>query len=172
MSKKKRGPRTNAMRLLDANKVGYEVLTFSPDIHSAVEVAETVGRDASQVYKTLVVRRLRGKPLLVMIASDKQVDLNKLATSIGEKKLNMATHRDAEALTGLRVGGISAIALLNKGFDICIDRAAETLEWIVVSAGTRGVNLCLPVGDLVRVTGARWVDAVGLGETKAASSLR
>ena len=68
---------------------------------------------------------------------------------------------DAEALTGLQVGGISALALINRGFDVCLDRAAQGLERVTVSAGKRGINLCLAVSDLVRITGARWVDATG-----------
>ncbi|MBC8444647.1 MAG: aminoacyl-tRNA deacylase [Chloroflexi bacterium] len=159
MSKKKRGPRTNTMRLLDALHVPYEVLTFSADIHSGTGVADAVGLDPSTVYKTLVVRRPQGKPLLVMVAGDETVDLGALAASVGEKKLSMAAHREAESLTGLQVGGISALALLNKGFDVCIDRAAQHLERVTVSAGQRGINLCLSVADLFRVTGARWVDA-------------
>lgn len=162
MAKKKRGPRTNAMRLLDARKVTYEVFTFSTDIHSAVGVAEAVGLDPNAVYKTLVVQR-PGKPLLVMVAGNAQIDLSALAASVGEKKLRMASHHDAEALTGLQVGGISALALLNKGFMVCIDRAAQSLTQVTVSAGKRGINLRLAVDDLVRVTGARWVDATGAG---------
>jgi Cys-tRNA(Pro)/Cys-tRNA(Cys) deacylase len=161
MAKKKRSPRTNAMRLLDANAVRYEVFTFSPGIHSATGVAESVGLDPATVYKTLVVQRRRGKPLLVMVSGDKRVDLGALAASVGEKKLYMAAHRDAESLTGLKVGGISALALLNRGFDICIDRAAQHLDQLTISAGQRGINLRLSVADLLRVTGARWVDATG-----------
>ena len=63
MAKVRRGPRTNAMRLLDANGVTYEVLTFSADIHSATGVADLFGLDPAAVYKTLVVQRARGKPL-------------------------------------------------------------------------------------------------------------
>lgn len=163
MAKAKRGPRTNTMRLLDARHVAYEVLTFSPDIHSAVEVAGMVGLEPSKVYKTLVVRRARGKPLLVMVAGDEEIDLKALAASLGEKKLAMAGHDEAEALTGLQVGGISALALLNRGFEICIDLAAQSQEQIVVSAGQRGIDLRLAVTDLVQVTGARWVDATGEG---------
>jgi Cys-tRNA(Pro)/Cys-tRNA(Cys) deacylase len=153
------------MRLLDAHKVAYEVLTFSTDIHSAVGVAEALGLAPDTVYKTLVVQppagatRRQGKPLLVMVAGDAQLDLSTLAASLGEKKLRMASHRDAEALTGLQVGGISALALLSKGFVICIDRAAQKLDRVTVSAGKRGINLRLAVADLVRVTGARWVNA-------------
>jgi Cys-tRNA(Pro)/Cys-tRNA(Cys) deacylase len=161
VAKKKRGPRTNAMRLLDAHKVHYEVFTFAPDIHSATGVAEALGLPPSTVYKTLVVQRSRGKPLLVMVAGDAQVNLRALAASVGEKRLHMATHRDAETLTGLQVGGISALALLHKGFEICIDRAAQHLAQVTVSAGKRGIDLRLSVSDLVCVTGARWVDATG-----------
>jgi Cys-tRNA(Pro)/Cys-tRNA(Cys) deacylase len=161
MAKKKRPPRTNAMRLLDAQGVDYQVITFSSDIHSAARVAETVGLDPAQVFKTLVVQRTTGKPLLVMVAGDREIDLKALAASVGEKKLSMATHREAEALTGLQVGGISALMLLNQGFEICIDEAAQALDEIVVSAGQRGVDLCLRVADLVQITGARWVDAAG-----------
>ncbi len=160
MPKKEKSPRTNAIRLLDARKVAYEVFIFSPDLHSAEGVAEVLGLDPHTVYKTLVVQRQRGKPLLVMVAGPAQIDLKTLGASLGEFKLHMATQRDAEALTSLQVGGISALALLNRGFEVCIDRAAEQLEHIVVSAGQRGINLRLRVDDLVRVTGARRVDAV------------
>ena len=101
--------------------------------------------------------------MLVMVAGDRQIDLHALAASVGEKKLAMASHHDAERLTGLQVGGISALALLNRGFDVCLDRAAQDLERITVSAGQRGIDLCLAVSDLVRVTGAQWVDATGTG---------
>jgi len=160
MSKKEKTPRTNAMRLLDAHKVPYEVVTFSPDVHSAEGVAAAVGLDPYKVYKTLVVERAHGKPLLVMVAGPEQIDLKTLAASVGEFKLHMASQRDAEALTGLQVGGISALALLNRGFEICLDRAAQTLEYVTISAGQRGINLRLRVADLLRVTGARWVEAV------------
>jgi Cys-tRNA(Pro)/Cys-tRNA(Cys) deacylase len=163
MARKKRSPRTNAMRLLDAHDVDYQVLTFSPEIHSATGVAEAMGLDPAHVYKTLVVQRALGKPLLVMTAGDREVDLKALAAAVGEKKLSMATHREAEDLTGLQVGGISALMLRNQGFEICIDQAAQALDEVIVSAGQRGVDLRLRVADLVRVTGARWVDATGEG---------
>ena len=78
--------RTNSMRFLDARRVQYEVLSFSPDIHSATEAAAAIGADPSAVYKTLVVERTRGKPLLVMVAGDKQVDLGMLGDICGREK--------------------------------------------------------------------------------------
>jgi Cys-tRNA(Pro)/Cys-tRNA(Cys) deacylase len=69
----------------------------------------------------------------------------------------MATHADAEKMTGLQTGGISALALINKGFDVYLDDRADKFEQIAVSAGQRGANVLLGVKDLVRLTRARTV---------------
>ena len=152
--------KTNAMRALDQRKIPYEVHEYSPEIHSAVEAALAMGRPVERVYKTLVVmrdaERPKAKPLLVMVPGDRELDLRELARSTGDKKLRMAAQKEAESLTGLLVGGIGALALLNRGFEVWIDPAARAHERICVNAGQRGINLELRVADLVQVTGARW----------------
>jgi Cys-tRNA(Pro)/Cys-tRNA(Cys) deacylase len=160
VKKKTKEPKLNSMRVLEAHHVPYEVFTFSPRHHSAIEVAELADVPPAQVYKTLVVQRKPGKPLLVMVAGDRHLNLKQLAACVGEKRLRMASQREAEQLTGLKVGGISALALLNRGFDVYIDRHAKEQSHIYISAGQRGVNLCLAVDDLMHVTGARLVEAV------------
>jgi Cys-tRNA(Pro)/Cys-tRNA(Cys) deacylase len=152
--------KTNSMRALEAKKIAYEAFTFASEIHSATGVADALGFPAAEVYKTLVVLREKGRPMLVLVRGDGEVDLRQLAKSVGEKALRMAPHKEAESLTGLQVGGISALALLNRGFDVYIDREALALDRILVSAGKRGINLRLKVGDLVAVTKARPVDAL------------
>jgi Cys-tRNA(Pro)/Cys-tRNA(Cys) deacylase len=149
--------KTNSMRLLDSRGVTYKIHEFSPDIHSAQGVAEVVGIPAEQVYKTLVVIRERGKPLLVMVQGDATLDLKALAKAAGEKRLRMATHKEAEALTGLQVGGISALSLMQKGFSVYADGSVLSHQEVLVSAGKRGINLSLQPVDLLRVTGARTI---------------
>jgi Cys-tRNA(Pro)/Cys-tRNA(Cys) deacylase len=151
--------KTNAMRVLDAHHVDYEVFTFSSDIHSVPDIAPVIGMPVAEIYKTLVVVRPPGKPMLVMVPGDRQLDPKRVAEAVGAKKVQMATQNEAERLTGLQVGGISALALLNKGFDIYLDRSADGLAAIVVSAGKRGVNLRLAVADLVHVTRAPFIAA-------------
>jgi Cys-tRNA(Pro)/Cys-tRNA(Cys) deacylase len=160
VKKKKSQLKLNSMRVLEAQGVPYELFTYPPHRHSAIEVAELAGVHPAQVYKTLVVQRERGKPLLVMIAGDRRLNLKQLAGAIGEKKLRLASHREAERLTGLQVGGISPLALLNRGFDIFMDRRATEQSQIYISAGQRGVNLILAVEHLLRVTEAKLVDAI------------
>src|SRR5262245_2221071 len=147
------------MRVLEAQGVRYEVLSFPEMIHSAVGVAAYFGLPPAQVYKTLVVVLAPGKPALVLIAGDREIQLKRLAQALGEKKLRMATQKEAEEWTGLKVGGISALALSHRGFPVYIDRPATTLDTIVISAGQRGLDVRLTVPDLVRVTGATFVEA-------------
>jgi Cys-tRNA(Pro)/Cys-tRNA(Cys) deacylase len=149
----------NSMRILDQQKVAYTVREFPDTVHSAGGVADHFGLPHEIVYKTLVALTANNKPLLVMIAGSRELDLKKLAKAVGEKKIQMATKKDAEKLTGLQTGGISALALLHKNFPVYLDQPALALECILVSAGKRGINLELPVADLIRVTKAKVVEA-------------
>jgi Cys-tRNA(Pro)/Cys-tRNA(Cys) deacylase len=150
--------KTLAMRFLEGKKVVYEVHEYPASERDAVIVAQEMGVPAAQVFKTLVVLRPPKKPMLVMVPADRQLDLKQLAKAVGEKKVKMAGHAEAESLTGLQVGGISALALVNKGFAMFLDKSAESFSQIYVSAGQRGLDIQLAVKDLVKLTRARLVN--------------
>ncbi|HET9979115.1 MAG TPA: aminoacyl-tRNA deacylase [Ktedonobacterales bacterium] len=152
-------PKTNAMRALDAHKIPYESFFYPETIHSADEVAALLGVDASRVFKTLVVLADGGRRLLVMAPGDRELDLRLLAKSVGAKSAHMALQREAEGLTGLKVGGISPLALLDKRFEVYLDESAAGLDELYLNGGQRGVNLKLRVSDLLAVTGARLIAA-------------
>ena len=154
--------KSNVTRLLDSRKIDYTAHEYdSAQFHSADEVAQLIGVPVEHVYKTIVVlREDKGrKPLLVMVAGDREIDLRKLAAALGEKKLKVARHDEAEALTGLQVGGISALALLARPFEVCIDRTALDLPHIHISGGQRGLDVQLGVKDLMALTKAKVVAA-------------
>ncbi len=152
--------KTQAMRALEGKRIPYEALAYPDDMRDALEIALILNQPPGEVFKTLVVMPPEGakKPLLVMIPSDAHLDLKKLAAAVGAKKIKMATQREAEELTGLQVGGISALALLNKGFAVYIDRSAAHLRHVCVSAGKRGLQLRLAPAELIKLTGARPID--------------
>jgi Cys-tRNA(Pro)/Cys-tRNA(Cys) deacylase len=152
--------KSNVIRLLEARQIPYRAYTYATDMRSAEDVAQVLGVPAREVYKTLVVLPPRGKPLLVLIPGPCALDLKRLAQALGEKKLRMAAHEEAEELTGLQVGGISALALLDRSFQVYVDRAAHALTEFVVSAGQRGMNLRWRIDDFVRLTKAQFVQAV------------
>ena len=150
------------MRALDARKIAYEVHTFPETIRDAEQVAEALDMPPAQVFKTLVLVReddANARPLLVMVPANREINVRQFAANIGVKAVRMAGHDQAEKLTGLKVGGISALALLNRPFDVYLDESANAFEQILVSGGQRGVDLQLRVSDLLAVTGARLVDS-------------
>ena len=72
--------------------------------------------------------------------------------------MKMATHKEAEAFTGLQVGGISALALLNRGFKMLLAQEASGFDAVFISAAERGINVKIGVNDLLKLTSARLVD--------------
>lgn len=156
------GSKPLAVRMLEQKRIRHEVFEFDDAIRSAQEVARVTGMPPEQVLKTLVIETdpPKGKPFLMMMPSAFEVELRVLAASVGAKKLRMASHRDAERYTGLKVGGISALALLGKGFDVLIEESAAKFDEVLVSAGQRGFDVKLKVADLVALTNARPVRAV------------
>lgn len=151
------------MRVLDARGIAYEVTVYddSGAFHSGAEAAALLGVPAERVYKTLVVRRELGgrtRPIIIMVPAASTVDLRTLAQSTGDKRLRMATQREAESLTGMQAGGICVLGLRRpEAFDIFIDERARDLETISISAGRRGIELRLATADLVALSGARFV---------------
>lgn len=141
----------NSMRLLEQNKIPYEVIEFDDEMRDAEEIAEVLGVPPNLVFKTLVVQPESNpnKPFLAVIASDRALDLKKLAALSGEKKVRMAAHKDAEALTGLKVGGISALALTHKNWIVYLDQPATEHQHVLVSAGQRGLDLRVPTMALM-----------------------
>jgi Cys-tRNA(Pro)/Cys-tRNA(Cys) deacylase len=144
--------KNNVTRLLDSRKIAYTVFELPAEKLGAIETAQRLGVEAERVFKTIVVAREgKGKPILAIIPGNAEVNLKSLAQSVGEKKLHLPTEREAEKMTGLKVGGISPLALLNRGFQMVIDSSAQLHETIHVSGGQRGLNISLPVEALIEL---------------------
>jgi len=145
----------NVTRLLESRKIPFTAFDLPPEKLGAMEAAQLMGVPPEQVYKTIVVTREgKGKPLLALVPGPDEVNLKALARAIGEKKVYLPTEREAERLTGLKAGGISPLALLNRGFQVVMDASAQALEDIYISGGQRGLDIRLPVSDLAALTGA------------------
>jgi Cys-tRNA(Pro)/Cys-tRNA(Cys) deacylase len=144
----------NVIRLLESKKVKFEVFELPEEKLGALESARLLGVDPLLVYKSIVIVREKKKPLLCVIPGPNEVDLKAVAAVCGEKKVHVPTQKEAEELTGLLAGGISPLALINKGFTVYIDDSAKDLEAIHISGGQRGLNIKLAVKDLALLTNA------------------
>ena len=147
----------NITRLLDARKIRYTAYETPPEKLGALDVAHLLDVEPASVFKTIVVTREKPKkPLLVVVPGPHNVDLKLLASVLGEKKVHLPTEREAEQLTGLQAGGISPLALINKGFQVVIDSSAQGFSEIHISGGQRGLNLRLSPKDVAKLTNARF----------------
>jgi Cys-tRNA(Pro)/Cys-tRNA(Cys) deacylase len=147
----------NITRFLDARHIKYEAFELPAEKLGALETAHLLNVEATVVFKTMVVTREKPrKPLLVVVPGNASVDLKLAAAAVSEKKVYLPTEREAEALTGLQAGGISPLALINKGFGVLIDFSARSYPEIHISGGQRGLNIKLSVDDLAKLTNARF----------------
>ena len=149
--------KNNVIRLLDAHKIAYTVYELPPEKLGAHETARLLNLPVELIWKTIVILREnpRAKPILAVLPGTFEVDLKLLAKALDEKKVSLPTEREAEELTGLQAGGISPLALLNQGFHTIIEETCQLFDEIHISGGQRGLNICLPVTDLIRLTDAQ-----------------
>ncbi len=145
----------NVTRFLDSRRLKYTAHELPHEKLGAVEAAQYMSVNEGQVFKTIVTTREKGKPVLAVIPGPRVVDLKLLASFLGEKKMSLPTEGEAEALTGLQAGGISPLALINQGFQVVVDSAAQGFEEIYISGGQRGLNIQLRVDDLVKLVHAK-----------------
>src|SRR5207248_11271785 len=106
-----------------------------------------------------------------MIPADRELDLRQVARAVNAKSAHMASQREAEQLTGLKVGGISPLALLDKHFEAYLDASGTELDALYISGGQRGVTLRLAVADLLNITKARIIPATSSSPNDSVSSI-
>ena len=148
--------KTNAMRMLDAAKISYEILEYTVDESdlSGIHIAEQLGFPQEKMFKTLVARGDKTGPLVFCIPVAEEINLKVAASLTGNKKIEMVHVKDLLGLTGYIRGGCSPIGMKKK-FPTWIDESALQFEEITVSSGTRGAQLLLSRAELLRFVQAK-----------------
>ena len=143
--------KTNVARLLDKAKVTYTLVPYEVDENdlSATHVAEQLGEDIAQVFKTLVLHGDKSGYFVCVIPGNEEVDLKKAAKVSGNKKCELIPMKELLPLTGYIRGGCSPIGM-KKHFPTYLHSTAPTFEHIYVSAGQRGLQVNLSPTDLIR----------------------
>jgi Cys-tRNA(Pro)/Cys-tRNA(Cys) deacylase len=151
--------KTNAARLLDGLGVSYELRSYEvdPDDLTAISVAKKIGLPAEQVFKTLVTRAADGSHFFAVVPGDAELDLKKLAAAAGVKKVELASLKDVEPLTGYVRGGVTVFAAKSH-FPAFVDETVELFDVISVSAGQRGLQIVLSPEGYLRASGAELAD--------------
>ena len=151
--------KTNAARLLDSAGIGYELIPYRVDEEdlSAVHVAQELGEDIRQVFKTLVLRGERTGLFVCVVPGESEVDLKKAARAAGDKKADLIPMKELLPTTGYIRGGCSPIGM-KKPLPTFIDRSCMDFPAIYISAGVRGLQIKIAPDDLLAYTGATLSD--------------
>ena len=150
--------KTNAMRILDREKVSYTYQTYEcSEFTDGIHVADQLGLPHEQVFKTLVTIGKTGGHYVFVIPIAREIDLKKAARAVHEKSLEMLPLKELTKVTGYVRGGCTSIGM-KKPFPTVIQREAQEMEWIYISGGKLGMRLRLSPLDLKKVTSAEFAD--------------
>jgi Cys-tRNA(Pro)/Cys-tRNA(Cys) deacylase len=147
---------TPATQALDRAGVRYALAAYDYDPQAdsiGLAAAAALGAPPGEVLKTLIVK-VDGKPACVVLASDREVSMKKLASALGGKSAEMAPVAEAERTTGYRVGGVSPFGQKRR-LPTVLDQAAADLPQAFMNGGQRGLQVRLAPADLVRVLDAK-----------------
>lgn len=147
--------KTNAARLLDKAGVPYELITYTVDESNlaAEHVAEELGENIEQVFKTLVLRGDRNGLFVCVIPGNFEVDLKVAARISGNKNCDLIPMKELLPNTGYIRGGCTPIGM-KKPYPTFIHESALLYDHIYISAGLRGLQLRISPQDLLDFTGA------------------
>ena len=153
MEKSHKPTKTNAVRLLDQQKVYYELFEYvvNDGQIDGVSVALKIGQQVEKVFKTLVATAGPGKIFVFLVPVAQELNLKAAAKAVGEKKVEMVAVKDILGLTGYIRGGCSPLGM-KKVYPTFIDETAKELEMMIVSAGKIGMQIHLKPTDLLTCT--------------------
>lgn len=154
--------KTNVARLLDKAKIVYELVPYIVDENdlAATHIAEQLGENIKQVFKTLVLKGDKNGHFVCVIPGDEEVNLKKAARVSGNKKADLIPMKDLLPATGYIRGGCSPIGM-RKQFPTFFDSSCEKFDYIYVSAGVRGLQLKIKPADIVGYVKAVLVELTG-----------
>ncbi|KIL43340.1 hypothetical protein KP77_30460 [Jeotgalibacillus alimentarius] len=146
--------KTNAMRMLEAAGVSHKMTEYDvkDGLTDGVSVAEKIGREQEEVFKTLVAQGVSKQYYVFVIPVHRELNLKKAASAAGEKKIEMIPMKSLQQITGYIKGGCSPIGM-KKQFPTFIDEQAGEQETILVSAGQIGKQIEINPHDLSQITG-------------------
>lgn len=158
----KKVSKTNAVRLIEGQKIPYELLSYGVEegqLVNGISASEKIGYSFEYVYKTLVTTAGRNQYFVFVVPVAKELDLKKAAKVVHQKKIEMIAVKELLGVTGYVRGGCSPVGM-KKLFPTYIDGSAEELDFVIVSAGKIGMSLKLAPQDLAAACGGQFAEIV------------
>ena len=155
---KEKEVKTNAMRILDRNKISYTVNTYEcEEFVDGIHIADQLGQSYEQSFKTLVTIGKSNAYYVFVIPIDKEIDMKKAAKEVNEKNIEMIHVKDINKVTGYIRGGCTPIGM-KKQYKTVLHKSILEFEEVIISGGRIGAQIFIKPQDLIQVTGATVAD--------------
>ena len=152
--------KTNAMRMLDRQKIKYQTFTYECDeFIDGLHSADLIGAPYEQSFKTLVAQGKSKQYYVFVVPIAEEVQLKQAAKVAGEKSVELIPVKEITKITGYVRGGCSPLGM-KKLFPTFIHNSAENFDKIYVSGGRIGTTICLDPKELAEVTRAQFADII------------
>ncbi len=152
--------KTNVMRLLEQKKILYKMHDYTASGAIAGEdVARALGENPDEVFKTLVTVGKSKQNYVFLVPVNKELNLKKAASAVGEKSIEMIKSKDLLGLTGYVHGGCSPIGM-KKQFPTVVHNTAQTMENIFFSGGKIGIQVEIATKDIEKILKVKFADIV------------
>lgn len=152
--------KTNAMRILDKQKISYKLNLYEcEEFVDGIHIADQLNQDYAMTFKTLVMLGKSRQYYVFVIPIHREVDMKKAAKVVGEKSLEMVHVKDINQVTGYIRGGCTPIGM-KKNYPTVVHESAKELEEMIISGGRLGTQIFLAPDDLLKVTGGKYADIV------------
>lgn len=152
--------KTNAMRILDKNKIKYVLNTYECDeFKDGITIADQLGQPYERSFKTLVTVGRSNNYYVFVVPIDKEIDMKKAAKAVGEKNVEMIHVKDINRITGYIRGGCTPIGM-KKQYKTVIHEKVKNYDTVIISGGRIGAQIFIAPEDLIEVTGAEVTDII------------
>lgn len=148
--------KTNAMRILDKNKIHYDINTYEcEEFIDGVTIAKKLNQPEEKSYKTIVTCGKSKEYFVFLIPVNKEIDLKRAAKAVGEKSVELIHVKDINSITGYIRGGCTPLGM-KKIYPTVIDLSAKKFDTIIISGGKIGVQIIINLNDLSKVINAKF----------------
>lgn len=152
--------KTNAMRILDKNKIPYEIINYECDAFiDGLHTAKKTGAPAEQSFKTLVMQGKSRQYYVFVVPIADEVDLKAAAKTVGEKSVEMIHVKDITAVTGYVRGGCTPLGM-KKQFPTIVHESAKHFDKIYISGGRIGTTITVNPDALLSVVRGSYADII------------
>ena len=152
--------KTNAMRILDKNKIPYEMIHYECDeFVDGLHSAEITGAPVDQSFKTLVMQGKSKQYYVFVLPIAEEVDLKVAAKAVGEKSVEMIHVKDITAITGYVRGGCSPLGM-KKQFPTIIHESAKQFDQIYISGGRIGTTIIVNPDAIIGLIRGQYADII------------